>query len=401
MSDTAELDAQVASAARKVRILGALSWDAEVEQAFLAHRRAGRRELPQPSPVAADTSHDAALADAIGRCDPADPRQAFIARTAESYRQALAMLASAHTPGFQRHGLALYGGPRDPIGLDGPTLHAEAEHLLQAGEALDLPVPEATVPSQQARDQLQSAIDAHFDEPLPVELDPHLGSLAAAGSQRVRLRDGIAYAPVQLEQLLQHEALVHSATKRNGQASGLATLGLSSPRTTRDQEGIATLAEMVTDTLDLQRLRRIALRVRMVDHAMQGADFLQVFEALLDAGQPEREAFRSSMRVFRGGDVRGGIAFPKDVVYLAGLRRVHSFLMAALRAHRDELIPVLFAGRLTCGDAVAMAPLWAEGTLAAPTVVPPWARHIDRLAAYLVWAAFGQRVPAMPLEAFD
>jgi uncharacterized protein (TIGR02421 family) len=401
LAGVADLDRRASKAARRVRILGTLSWPATVEEQFLEAWHAGRPELPVPPQVQVDDRADEELKAVRAACDPGDPAQAFVARTADSYRQALAMLHAAGTDAFVAHARALYGAPDEPAVPGGrPVLH-EAEQLLSAGEALDLPSQVPTVPAEEARQRLHDAAAPHFLDPLPVELDPDLGSLAAAGARRVRLRDGIAYAPNQIDQLLQHEALVHSATKRNGQRSGLQCLGLSSPRTTADQEGLATLAELVTDTLDLQRLRRIALRVRMVAAALDGADFLDVFRALREAGQPEREAFRSSMRIFRGGDVRGRIVFTKDVVYLAGLRRVHSFLLAALRAHRHELVTVLFGGRMTCGDAVLLAELWADGTLQAPAVVPPWARQLDRLAAYLVWAAYGQGVAATPLAAFD
>ena len=110
-----------------------------------------------------------------------------------------------------------------------------------------------------------------------------------------------------LRQLLEHEALVHSATKRNGRAQPLLTsLGLSAPRTTATQEGLATLAELITDTMDLVRLRRIALRIKGLDAGLSGADFLQVFDIFRQGGQPDAEAFRSAARIFRGGDVRGG-----------------------------------------------------------------------------------------------
>jgi uncharacterized protein (TIGR02421 family) len=391
-------DAIVADAARSVRVLSTLSWPASVEADFLHKWRAGRRELPTPPPVPAPPT-DERLGEVMAGVDSQDPLQAFVGRTAAAYRTATSMLQAAGTPDFSRHACALYGAPDDRIGAGPTTVLEEARHLLSATDALNVPRAARMVEAGPARDQLQRSVDAHFERRLPVVLDAQLGSLAAAGARRIRIRGGMRWAPAQLEQLLQHEALVHSATKRNGRRQPLKTLGLSSPRTTAVQEGLATLAEMVTDCLDLHRLRRIALRVEMVHRALAGADFLQVFEAMLDE-EPEQEAFRSTMRVFRGGDVRGGVAFTKDVVYLSGLRQVHSFLLAALRAHRPELSVVLFAGRMTCGDAVALAPLLADGTLQPAAVMPPWVRRTDRLAAYLAWAAFGQRVEPMELGHF-
>ena len=399
MADLQELDGLVARAARKVRILGPLSWPASVEDRFFEALERGDRQLPDPPPVEAHPEVDELLCEAIDRADRGDPLQAFVRRTAESYRTALAMLQAAGTPAFLDHSRALYGHPRDETSPGGPTLLDEAEHLLEACEAMDLPVPEATIADVDAQAWLQEQVDAHFERDLPVELDPDLTSLAAAGSKRIRLRAGRPWARVQLEQLRPHAALVHTATKRNGRRQETLTcLGYSSPRTTAVQEGLATLAELITDTLDLQRLRRIALRVQMVDRVLEGADFLDIFDALREAGQPDREAFRSAMRVFRGGDVTGGLAFTKDLVYLGGLRRVHSFLLAALRAHRQDLPQVLFAGRMTCGDALVLAPYLEDGTLEAPAVVPDWIANEDRLAAYLAWAAFGQELEPRTLD---
>jgi len=394
------LDDAVASAARRVRILGSLTWPARVEASFLARWRAGHRDLPLP-PAVQPPPADPVFTEASTALDAADPVQAFVARTADSYARAQAMLAAAGTPQFTEHSCALYGHPDDELSPGGPTVRDEAEHLLQATEALaHVPSPPKTLTSDEAQQWLQQRIDSHFDDPLPVELDPDLGSLASASSRRIRLRDGESWSEVHLEQLLFHEALVHTATKRNGKGQPLACLGVSSPRTTTVQEGLATFAELITDTLDLTRLRRVALRVQVVAMALDGADFVEVFEALVEAGQEEHEAFRTAQRVFRGGDVRGGVAFTKDVVYLRGLREVHGFLLAALRAHRPELCDILFAGRMTAGDALALAPRFADGTLHAPTRRPRWLEATDRLAAYLAWAAFGQGVEARPLESF-
>jgi uncharacterized protein (TIGR02421 family) len=394
-----DLDAMVVRAARRIRILSTLSWPAAVEVRFLDRWRAGQPELPAPPPVVSSVD-DGDLAQVVAKADMQDPQEAFVARTADGYRRALAMLASAGTPDFSRHSRALYGGPDTPTAPGGPTARDEAEHLLRATATIGAGHRERTLTDEQARDHLQAAVDRFFPD-LPVVLDPDLVSLAAAGSKRIRLRGGRRWAPGHLDQLLQHEALVHSATKRNGRGQPLGTLGLSSPRTTAVQEGLATLAELVTGSLDVRRLRRIALRVRMVDLASSGADFIEVFQSLLDLGQDETEAFRTAMRVFRGGDVRGGVAFTKDVVYLSGLRQVHSFMLAALRAQRADLPAVLFAGRMTCGDALALAPLVADGTLRPAAVLTPWVANTDRLAAYLAWAAFGQGVAPVALDAFD
>src|SRR6185436_6587157 len=111
---------------------------------------------------------------------------------------------------------------------------------------------------------------------------------------------------------------------------------LGAPRTTRTQEGLATLAELITSSIDLSRLRRIALRIKAIGMAMEGADFLEVFSYFLESGQDQLESYQSAMRVFRGGDVRGGICFTKDGVYVQGLILVNTFLRKAIQTGRVD-----------------------------------------------------------------
>src|SRR5690606_22983988 len=104
--------------------------------------------------------------------------------------------------------------------------------------------------------QLQSDLDDFFDERMiEVVLDPELIAKAAAGPTRIRLRAGAAFSDYDRQQLLQHEAFVHSLTGLNGrQQPVLKSLALSSPRTTAIQEGLATFAEQITGAIDIERM---------------------------------------------------------------------------------------------------------------------------------------------------
>jgi hypothetical protein len=105
-----------------------------------------------------------------------------------------------------------------------------------------------------------------------VVLDPDLASKAIAGATRIRLRASARFSELDKAQLLQHEAFVHVGTALNGRAQPrLTSLSLGAPRTTQTQEGIAMLAELLTGSIDIQRLRLIALRVVAVQQALDGA----------------------------------------------------------------------------------------------------------------------------------
>jgi hypothetical protein len=176
---------------------------------------------------------------------------------------------------------------------------------------------------------------------------------------------------------------------------------LGAPRTTRTQEGIATLAELSTLSMDINRLRRLALRVRAVKSGLDGADFLQTFRGFLEAGQSEEDSYKSAERVFRGGDVRGKIVFTKDAAYLGGLLEVHTFLRVAIQDNRPELIGRLFAGRLTLGDVFELSPCFESGILVPAVHVPPWAADLRRIAAMLAYSGFMSRVQLEGLSTSD
>lgn len=403
-------DAHLVEAVKPIRVLGPLSWPASAEHAYLEALARGAPRLPSPPRTRLDQARPrAALGALLEHIDEGHPLAAFLGRTARSYLRVLDLLDARGQPHFVAHSTALFGHPRDPVAPGqpaGPRHLDAAQAFLAASEGCELPDEAETLDSEAAADWLRGRLEGLFAEPLPVELDPELPALASAGSRRVRLRDGARFSELHLRQLLEHEALVHTATKRSGKAQPvLRSLGLSSPRTTAAQEGLATLAELVTDTMDMRRLRRVALRIVAVDAALEGADFHEVFDIFREGGQVAQEAFRSAARVFRGGDPRGGegggVAFTKDVVYLRGMARVHTFLLAAIRDGHTDLPARLFAGRMTLGDALVLEPWFEDGTLSPAQVLPAWVRSLSTLTAYLTWAGFSARIPVSEVRLDD
>lgn len=65
-------------------------------------------------------------------------------------------------------------------------------------------------------------------------------------------------------------------------------------------------AEIISGTIELDRLRRLADRVFSIQMAIEGADFLQVYDYFLErTGNPD-QSFENARRVFRGGVITGG-----------------------------------------------------------------------------------------------
>ncbi|MGE8150228.1 flavohemoglobin expression-modulating QEGLA motif protein [Pseudomonas vancouverensis] len=394
-----ELDAALPGLARKIRVLPALAWPDGVEEDFLQHWRNGKAQMPRVELQPRDHSTDIQALEAfIGRCDRGHPAGNYLAMTAQSYATAGRMLGAIGTPHFTHFSAALYRCPDFVYPRQELNMLDAARFFLDTTDALlggaRIPSTESDITAEDFAAWMQPELDRFFGPgQINVVLDPTLASKAIAGATRVRLRTSALFSELDKQQLLQHEAFVHVATAQNGALQpNLKSMSLGAPRTTQTQEGIATLAELFTGSMDISRLRRLALRVLAVQQALDGADFIQVFEGFLAGGQSPEESFRSSQRIFRGADLRGGSAFTKDAAYLTGLLGVHTLLRVAIRDNRPELVGHLFAGRLSLGDTVRLAPLFESGWLQGPVHVPAWASDLRRLAANLAFSAFISRV---------
>lgn len=394
-----ELSDRVVEAAREVRLLSSLSWPEGTVQTFLDGWRRGQPRLPELVPPAM-AMHEAvaALEQIVREADLDSPLEAFVADTAASYATAARMLEAVGTKRFTELSCELFGAPDDLLPGARLSNRAAAELLLEHTDSLAaagvIEEFELSLTAEAVQARLEEAFRSFFGDDAPaVVVDPDLASKAAAGTTRVRIRAMTPFAEPDVAQLIEHEGYVHTATKLNGRAQPvLRCMGLSAPRTTSTQEGIATLAEVTTRAIDIARLRRLALRTVAIHHALNGADFVDVFRFFLEAGQSEDESAHSAMRVFRGGDVRGSIAFTKDVVYLGGLIGVHTFLRKAIAESRPHLVRRLFAGRIALPDIFRLDGAFADGAVSEPRYVPPWATDLHRLAAYLAFTGVIDRI---------
>lgn len=394
-----DCDRALVSIGRRIKVLKAIDWPVELEEQFLAAWRRGAPELPAPQtrPLALDAETD--VLDALmRRIDRGHPIGNWLFKTAWSYDIAARMLAGIGTPEFTRCSALLYGRPdfryrsQDVTNVDAATeMLAITDEMI--GDRLLPPVP-FDIPADAFADMLRERIGPIFShDDVKIVLDPCLSSKATASSKRIALRATAFFSERDLEQLTQHEAFIHTLTSLNGRHQPhLRVLSLGAPRTTRTQEGLATFSEIITGAIDISRLRRLALRVVMVKRALDGADFIDVFRGFLDAGQSEVESYRSAARVFRGGDVRGGVCFTKDGAYLEGVMIIHVFIRKVLQEGRGELLPMLFAGRLTTADVIMLAPFRESGLIASPVYMPPWARDPQRVLSIMAFSAAVQRL---------
>jgi uncharacterized protein (TIGR02421 family) len=404
----AELDRRLAEATRGIRLLDSVSWPAAVGVGFVAAWRAGTAKLPDIAYPPADfTATRAALDQVTAAAEPGHPLGDYIRRTADSWRIATDLLEALGTPAVTEHSARPYGLPGDRVPGATLTNVDAARHFIEIADEYNSGAPlgeiETQIPAELLRLELKQRLDGFFGEgAIKVEVDPDLIAKAAAGATRIRLRSATTFSNYDRDQLLAHEAFVHSLTALNGREQPrLKSLARSSPRTTATQEGLAVFAELMSGSIDIARMKRISLRILGIDMAIRGADFIEVFRFFMDAGQSENDSFGSAQRVFRGAPVTGGAAFTKDAVYLRGLLSVHTFFRWALKNQRMALCRNLFAGKLALHDVITLEPYFDNGYIAQPRYLPPWVQHAHGLAGMLAFSLFANRIRLDNVEAED
>jgi uncharacterized protein (TIGR02421 family) len=404
----AGLDVRMEKAVRDIRILQSVSWHQSIQQDFLADWRRGIKKLPEVTYV--QEQHVETRAELQAIADAADddhPLGRYVQRTATSWITATHLLESLGSAALTQHSVKLYGRPGDELPGNGPTNIVAAQHFISLANELnsELYQIEASycLSAETVRSELQAALDKFFiHHKINVELDPDLIAKAAAGPTRIRLRDNTSFTEYDRHQLLEHEAFVHSLTALNGREQPhFKSLARNSPRITATQEGLATFAELITGAIDIERMKRISLRILAIDMAMQGADFLEVFEFFLDAGQSDVDSFSSTQRVFRGVPVTGGAAFTKDTVYLHGLLSVHTFFRWCLRHKRLRLTRLLFAGKMSLQDVFDLEPLFDQDVLCEALYLPPWIQRANGLAGMLAFSLFANKIKLDTVDADD
>jgi len=403
-----ELDRRLVAATRGIRLLQSVSWPASIEMDFVAAWKAGTARLPvitYPKFDFAET-REALLGISIA-AEPGHPLGDYIRRTAQSWRVATELLDAIGTPAITEHSARLFGKPSDLVpGAKLTNVDAARHFIAIADEFISAAVlgdSTESIPADLLRVDLQLQLDAFFGiNVVRVETDPELIAKAAAGATRIRLRSATNFSSYDRSQLIEHEAFVHSLTALNGREQPhLKSLARSSPRITATQEGLAVFAELMSGSIDIERMKRISLRIIAIDMALRGADFIEVFRFFLDAGQSETDSFASAQRVFRGAPLEGGTAFTKDTVYLHGLLSVHTFFRWALKHKHLQACRNLFAGKLALHDVMALEPYFDNGYIAQPRYLPPWVQHANGLAGTLAFSLFANQIRLDRVEAED
>ena len=408
VSELRRLSDRIVEAQRPIRVREAVKWDEGVEAKVLA---SGLKELPDVGPeyyaVARPLPYDApakiaefaALEREVERTfGRQDELGKILVRNCREYQDVVLMLLARGTPEFYRRSRDLYGSPKDRFTGDAVTIRdlGLLLHDILSG------IPEdglgvcyrRELAGEQVVQQLNCRFDGYFgDKTVHARLDDGILSDAAAGADYVKIRRGGRFSDRDVNLLEVHEGWVHVGTSLNGARQPFATwLAKGPPCTMAIQEGLAVIMEVVTLNATPERARRLNNRILACDRAEDGADFREVCEFYRSEGYSEQECYQHAQRIFRGGVVRGGAPFTKDISYCKGFVMVYNFLRIAIRFGRPDLIPLLFLGKLTLDDVPVLAPLLKAGIITPPQYLPPQFRDLNGLALWMAYSNFLNRV---------
>lgn len=383
-------------ASRSIRVLRSIDWPPEVKAEFFAK---GAKELPQVSYRPTDpTPAVEAVREARRSIVTVTMIDHWLDRHADTLERSARMLAAVGTNAFFEYGRQIYGEPTAPHRVLPLTSLQLAQHVSDTIDQLariemDIAPPEYHDAPTVAR-MIEQAVAAHFGEAAPkVELVDKLSANALATAKSIRIRRDARFTDRDASQLLHHEAYIHCATSLNGRAqTDLPILAAGHPGTTRTQEGLAVFAEIISGSIELDRMRRLADRVFAIQMAIEGADFLDVYRYFLERTASPDQAFENARRVFRGGVISGGAPFTKDVVYLFGLLQVSLAIRGAFAAGRSDVLRLLFCGKLDALDIPALCEVYAMGLLRAPLYLPPWISDPRYLLASFTYSTFMSQV---------
>lgn len=386
-----EVDRALYKIGKGIEILERLKWSPAVRREFLEHWRKKNPQLPRISyPAVQLTRQSEELREIIKKADSKHPVGSIIKETAQSFYLATKMVENTGKKAFLTYSTRLYGLPEHEFDGKGNahTLAAAKRFLrsLRKFKIADIvPAEDVCLMPEYVASKIQHEANTTFrDKKIKVKIDAKLAAKASAGPDRIRVRGSTCFAHHDVAQLIAHELMVHTLTILNGRKQRYKVFGLNSPRTTCTQEGLAVFAEFISGAMDVNRLHRISARVKAIQMGLNGADFIDVFRFYLQQGQTENEAFHSTMRIFRGGKLTGGVVFTKDLTYLRGFVEVHRFFLESLRSENYLYPHYIFAGRMTTEDVPVVAELIETGILKVPHYEPEWVKNRSTLLAFLL-----------------
>lgn len=404
-----DLSDQLVNIQRPIMILDSIKWPRELQHQFF---KSGGRE-PPPIDAAYYQQQQLNFDPEAKRRELKQLRSAIIKtlgkhdalgnilrRTVDQYLIVVDLLLQRGKPGFLPLSQQLYGSARSHLRGDRKTIIELGERLchifsLPAAAQLARPYPKKLT-AQEAVDILQKKLGSYFNNSgFNVILSDGIVSDASAGGDSIKINSNAQFSELDLKVLEVHEGWVHIGSTLNGRRQPWATwLSVGSPRITATQEGMAIIMETLTFSSFPNRARRISDRVVAIDMAEQGADFIQVYRHFLENGLSEHDSYIIAQRTFRGGNVKGGACFTKDLSYVKGFVETINFIRSAILSGVPEILPMLFVGKVTLDDLPSLYQHTLEGLIEPPVYLPSMFRDLNGL---YTWFGFSSGMTLVDL----
>lgn len=390
-------------AQKPIRVLDAIKWGPGIEEQFFADKA---QRLPkvdaefyQHLSLGFDVKEKERELEAIGRdiCSTLgeeDELGRLMTKIVTEYRLLVEMLATRGTKRFYELSRQLYGSPKDSFCEGQTTVMALGEQIYRMLGQFEHKFMGQDYPKELSSEIVVMELTARFAhsflrDRIEIVVSDGIVADAAAGADVIKIKADMRFSQKDVDIFEVHEGWVHVATTLNGKAQKVATfLSKGSPRVSSTQEGLAIFMEVLTLSSYPLRAKTINDRVLGVDKAEDGADFLDLYRFYLTENYSETEAFRNSVRVFRGGDVKGGAPFTKDISYCRGFIENYNFIRAAIRKGLPEIVPFLFCGKMHVDDVPLLYQKSLEGIIDPPELLPPQFKDLNGLAVWMSFSNF-------------
>ncbi len=323
----------------------------------------------------------------------------------EQYLLVVEMLKSRGTADFYRFSRELYGSPKDCFVEDLNTISDMSHMLYEILGGMQASFPEVSYPEDLTAEQVVEGLNVKFaeyfgEQRVVAKLSDGIVADAAAGGDRVKIREGAMFSKRDLDLYEVHEGWVHVGTTLNGRSQRVSEfLSVGPPRCAATQEGLAVIMEIFTFRSFIQRAKQINDRIICIEKVEDGANLIEVIEYLRTEGYNERDCLTHALRVFRGGRLDGGAPFTKDISYCKGFVENYNFLRSAIRVAKPYLIPYLFAGKLHVDDIPLLYSKHLEGLVDPPQFLPNHFRDLNGLAVWMSFSSFFNRVDLQAVQA--
>lgn len=325
-------------------------------------------------------------------------------RICTQYMLVTELLANRGRPDFYRFSRELYGSPKDCFAEDRNTISEMSRLLYDILSAVGPSLPQVNmpddVPAEGVVEELNKRFSGYFaGEKVLAKISDGIVADAAAGGDKVKIKQGVMFSSRDVDIYEVHEGWVHVGTTLNGRHQPVSDfLSIGPPGCAATQEGLAVLMEIFTFRSTITRAKQINDRIIAIEKAEDGASLLDIIEYMRTEGYSETDCLTNALRVFRGGTLEGGAPFTKDISYCKGFVENYNFLRCSIRDSKAFLIPFMFVGKLHVEDVPLLYSKHQEGLVAAPRFLPSHFRDLNGLAVWMSFSSFFNRVDLQSVQ---